>query len=236
MTRKHGLFGQLANAALCLIALGALAGCATTASAEPNASLAPTPTPLAVTVPIPDLGSSPAPAPQTPTQIEQIRLSIADQAWRQVLLQYPAALRPPVAFGGYITDAAEVSVMSQCYSEHGVPIANGYPAGAKKGDPPTSVGADASDEQEAIGAWLCNAEHPYRPTPPPTPQQLEYLYDYLTEFLVPCYEANGITEPPAPSRADFVAKWPHQNWYPADGAGMDGDKAAAITKACPLPK
>lgn len=216
--------------------LAALTGCATAATADPQAIPTPTPTQLAVTVAMPDLGPSPAPAPQTAAQTEQRRLSNADQAWQQVLLQYPSAVRPQVTFGGYITDATEVAVMSQCLTEQGVPIANGYPAGAKKGDAPSSVGADASDEKEAIGAWVCNVEHPYRPAPPLTPQQLGYLYDYLTEFLVPCYEANGVAEPPAPSRATFVATWPHQNWYPSDGALMDGDKAAAITKACPPPK
>ena len=218
--------------------LAALAGCSSSATASGHSSgtPSPTPTPLAVTVPMPDLGPSPAPAPQTAAETEQRRLSNADQAWEQLLLQYPSAVRPQVTFGGYITDASEVAVMSACYTEQGVPIANGYPAGAKKGDKPSSIGAEADTEQEAIGAYVCNVEHPYRPSPPPTAQQLGYLYDYLTEFLVPCYEANGITELPAPTRAAFVANWPHQNWFPTDGAAMDGDRAAAIARACPPPR
>lgn len=186
-----------------------------------------------MTVPMPDLGPSPAPAPQNAAETEQRRLSNADQAWQQLLVQYPSAVRPPAPFGGYITDSTEVAVMTQCYTEQGVPIAEGYPVGAKKGDKPSSIGAEADNEQEAIGAWACNVEHPYRPGLPPTPQQLGYLYDYLTKFLVPCYEANGITEIPAPSRAEFVASWPHQNWFPTDGGLMEGTKAAAIAKACP---
>ncbi|WP_426516893.1 hypothetical protein ACPPVQ_19145 [Diaminobutyricibacter sp. McL0618] len=238
MAGNQGHLRQLVHAAICVVALGALAGCATIAAAQPHAerTSTPTPTALAVTVPMPDLGPSPAPAPQTAAETEQRRLSNADQAWKQLSQQYPSAVRPAVTFGGYITDSTEVAVMSQCYTEQGVPIANAYPPGAKKGDPPSSVGADASDQKEAVGAWVCSVEHPYQPSPPPTPQQLGYLYDYLTEFLVPCYEANGISEVPAPSRAEFIAKWPNQNWFPSDGAGMDGAKAAAISKACPPAK
>ncbi|MFF1632559.1 hypothetical protein [Leifsonia sp. NPDC058248] len=126
-----------------------------------------------------------------------------------------------------------MDVLKGCYTEQGVPFGYGYPAGAEKGDRPTSVGAEADDEHEAIGLYVCSVGHPGRPNSPLTPQQLGWSYDYFTRFLVPCYEANGIVVPPAPSRADFIAKWPHQNWFPTAGGIADPDKAAAVAKACP---
>ncbi|GAA1444814.1 hypothetical protein [Leifsonia poae] len=236
MARNVSRLKQFATAAATLAAVGLLVGCAATASAHPDARSTATPTPEAVTVPMPDLGPSPAPAPQTAAQTEQLRIARADEAWKQLVQQYPSAVRPQVTFDGYISDATEMDVMTQCYTEQKVPIALGYPAGAQKGDKATSVGAETTNEQEAIGAYVCNVEHPYPPTSPMTQQQLGWLYDYLTRFLAPCYQANGIANPPAPSRADFIAKWPHQNWFPSDGGLMDGPRAAAIVKACPSPK
>lgn len=222
-----------AASAAAVAVVGALAGCSASATASAPGTPHPTPTPLAVTVPMPDLGPSPAPAPQTPAQPKQLRLARVEQQWQQLLLQYPSAVRPHVAFQGYITDATEMTVMKACFTEQNVPIGYGYPVGAKKGDKPTSVGGETSDEQEAVGLYICSVEHPYTPNSPMTPQQLGWSYDYFTEFLVPCYEANGFAVPPAPSRADFIAKWPNQNWFPSAGSIADPDRAAAVAKACP---
>ncbi|WP_223692186.1 hypothetical protein [Leifsonia poae] len=189
-----------------------------------------------MTVPMPDLGPSPAPAPQTPAQTEKLRLERVEQQWQLLLAQYPSAVRPQVTFQGYITDATEMAVMKSCLTQQNVPIGYGYPVGAKKGDKPTSVGGQASNEQEAVGLYICSVEHPYSPNPPLTPQQLGWSYDYFTKFLVPCYEANGAVVPPAPSRADFIANWPNQNWFPTAGSITDPDKAAAVAKACPALK
>lgn len=227
-------------AGLAAVLVVAVTGCTTAPpwSARPVAVGTPTtsPTPRAVTVPMPDLGPSPEPAPMTAEQTEQLRLQARDAAWKGVLAQYPHAVRPDVPFDGYLARADEMSVMSACYTAHGVPIGYGYAIGAKKGDPPTSVGGEASDEKQAVGLYYCSVEHPGRPNPPPTPAQLSWMYDYFTRFLVPCYEANGISVPPAPSKQDFVAKWPNQGWFPSPGMTADADEDAAVERACPALK
>ncbi len=185
---------------------------------------------------MPDLGPSPAPAPQTPEQTEQLRLANADLAWKQVISEYPAAVRPSASFQGYISQATEVAVLTKCYTDHDVANYPDYPVGAKKGDKPHGVVPEISNEEGAIGLYICQVEHPYPPTLPPTPEQLGWLYDYLTKFLVPCYQANGVTNPPPPSREEFVAKWPNQGWYPDDGGGADPERIRVITEVCPPPK
>jgi hypothetical protein len=218
-----------------LVAAIALAGCTAVApgSGGTTSATSATSTPLAVSVPTPSLGPSPQPVPLTDAQAEQARLAARDTAWQNVLAQYPDAVRPDVPFDGYLAAGDEMTVMSACYRQNGVPVSYGYPIGAKKGDPPTSVGGEASTEQQAIGMYICGVEHPGRPNPPLTPEQLSWMYDYFTEFLVPCYEANGIDVPQAPSKQDFVTKWPHQDWFPSAGMTNDPDKDAAIDKACP---
>jgi hypothetical protein len=62
------------------------------------------------------------------------------------------------------------------------------------------------------------------------------MYDYLTQFLVPCYEANGIENPPPPPREDFIASWGNLIWFPdMSSLPMDSPEAIAIAEACPPP-
>jgi hypothetical protein len=211
----------------------ALTGCSAASGAPASRTPTPSATPLAVSVPTPDLGPSPQPTALSDAQAEQLRLAQRETSWQGVLAQYPNAVRPDVPFDGYLVQADEMTVMSACYKEHSVPVGYGYPIGAKKGDPPTSVGGEANNEQQAIGLYFCGAEHPGRPTAPLRPDQLAWMYDYMTEFLVPCYEAKGITVPPAPSKQAFVSTWPNQNWFPSPGMTANPDKDAAIAKACP---
>lgn len=225
--------GALAAGLTVVLALS-LAGCA---AAPGKATGGPTgtgtPTPLAVSVPMPDLGPSPQPASLTPQQTEALRVQARDAAWQSVLTQYPDAVRPDVPFDGYLDQADEMRVMSACFTQHGVPLGYSYPVGAKKGDPPTGVGGEATDEQQSIGLYWCTVEHPGKPSSPPNAAQLSWMYDYLTRFIVPCYRANGITVPAAPSKQDFVSKWPHQNWFPSPGMSADAARDAAVQKACP---
>ncbi|WP_166878839.1 hypothetical protein [Salinibacterium sp. ZJ450] len=91
-------------------------------------------------------------------------------------------------------------------------------------------------EEHAVGAYVCLGRHRSQPFAPPNDAQLGWVYDYLTQFLAPCYEANGIENPPGPSREDFVANWPDQGWFPTTGHfPMEIDEERAIFEACPPP-
>lgn len=91
--------------------------------------------------------------------------------------------------------------------------------------------------EEAAVAWFtCESANPVRPTPPPNSKQLAWLYGYLTEFLAPCYEANGYDNPPAPTEAEFIADWPNQGWFPiVNDPSLAPDREAALNEACPPP-
>ena len=68
---------------------------------------------------------------------------------------------------------------------------------------------------------------------PPNEAQLGWIYDYFTEYYGPCFEANDIVVPPAPSRAEFIANWPNPGWFPSDDRAVaDPERDAALAEAC----
>jgi hypothetical protein len=219
-------------AAIACTALLLISGCAAVAEAEPppTNTESETSTPAVQAYPMPDLGPSPPPVPLTAEQTEQLRLQWRDDAWNSVQFRFPAAVRPDVPFKGYVAEVSRIEVLSACYKSAGLPLDYGKNSTGKI----VSVGTETNTEAEAVSAYACQAAHPVKPTPPPSPEQLGYLYDYLVEFLAPCYEANGITNPPPPSREDFIAKWPNQGWAPTGAhAQLSTDEDAALDAACP---
>lgn len=208
------------------------AGCSSAVVGDdsPSPTATETAAPLAVSIPMPDLGPSPTTAPLADAEKEQLRLAAQDALWTNVAATYPDAARPGVLFTEYVTGESRVDVLSACFSTAGLPIETGSSADGTV----LSVNARPTTEAEALSAFVCNAEHPSEPVPLPSDAQLGYVYDYLTRFLAPCYAANGITNPPPPSRQDFVAKWPNQGWFPSLGDLLPGPTEEAIYTACPI--
>ncbi|MDO4792139.1 MAG: hypothetical protein Q3999_06620, partial [Buchananella hordeovulneris] len=71
-----------------------------------------------------------------------------------------------------------------------------------------------------------------------SPEQLGILYDYWSEYYVPCMNAHSVhVDPPPVSRevfiADFIEK-PSDRWWPTDAtAMMDREARAKLEKTCP---
>jgi hypothetical protein len=221
-------------AAVIGIAIAALSACANGAVAE-----GPMPTPVptdaaaeVVSVPMPEFAPWPEGDPFSEEQSEAARLANADSQWQGVLATYPNAVRPEVAFEGYVTDANRVDVMRACYEAAGLPIDEGH-SGSPDG-PVTSIGTSTSNEAEAIAAYACSVAHPTKVVSgPPNDAQLGWIYDYMVEYYAPCFEANGIEVPAPPSRADWVANWPNPGWFPShEGGFSDPEFDAALSEAC----
>ncbi|CAN5308744.1 hypothetical protein BH09ACT6_BH09ACT6_22570 [soil metagenome] len=187
--------------------------------------------PLATTIPIPDLGPSPAAATLDAEQTTAARLADQDERWRRVLLTHPGAARPTDPFVGFEPETSRLKDFRSCLVSHGVPIESG----TNQAGEIVTFSATPTTTGEAVAAFSCENQFPPPPEVPLTDLQLGYLYDYLTEFLEPCYSANGIENPPPPSREDFVANWPHQDWYPSLGLVMGTSRETAIIEACPYP-
>lgn len=207
-----------------------LAGCSTVEGAP-----APTPSPTftAVAFPMPDLGSEPTMPPPTDAGAESQRIVDQDDHWRaDVLRQYPDAARPEVTFAGYPADADRVAVMSACYTAAGVRFGLGTDENGV-----SAISFETNSEAEAIAAFVCQAKNPVRPGAKPDARVLGWFYDYLTQFLAPCYAANGISNPPPPTREYFIFNYPNQGWWPSQGTmPMGTPEDEALNEACPPPK
>ncbi len=220
--------------AVTILAAFAVAGCATDPEPAPAPASAPseTPAPLAVSVPMPDLGPPPPRPELTDEQRETLRLERLDSAWERVVTHHPGAVRPDLVFAGYLEPEDRTNALTTCFTEKGVQFGLGPDAEGKV----TIEEVSTSTEEEAVGAYLCEGRYPVRTLGPPSDAQLSWMYDYLTQFLVPCYEANGIENPPAPPRADFIASWGRLIWFPdMRSLPMDSPEAIAIREACPPP-
>lgn len=217
-----------------LVTLPLLVGC--TASEVPTATAWPVPSAgsdaggrVAVEYPMPDFGPSPTPTPPPEAEREVGRLEAQDRSWQALTMSYPDAVRPSVGFNEYREDEVSTAAFAECLKTAG--IALDYGRGTDENVP--GIGWSTNTEEQAIAAFVCESE---RPDPPlmPSDEILGYNYDYLTEFIVPCYEANGQANPPAPSRDEFIATWPNQNWFPIGPWDANWAEGHSIDDVCPL--
>lgn len=214
-----------------------LSGCAGE-STPPSASLpssSPSAYPDIIAEALRVLGPSPTTAPYSPEQEESARVAEVENSWASVLDQYPSAERPAAVFDHYVVGDAVWRDRASCLDDLGVETtyssdvtgtANGY-----------EVNVTGDGMKEAVAAWQCNAMLPTHPTPRPSPEQLGYVYDFLTQFYVPCVEAHSIPQVAPPTRVDFVAQWPQQGWFPdpyLDGAPLDDQGRNEVEVACPM--
>ncbi|GAA1058063.1 hypothetical protein GCM10017608_04660 [Agromyces luteolus] len=212
----------------------ALAGCAAPAPAEPDTIPDAASETSLVLIPMPDLEPVPDPAPPlTAAESEAARLADADAQWAALLVTYPDAVRPADPFAGYISEADRLDVRRACYDAEGLTIEEGFAATDPDG-PAISISAQPQDEAEAIAAWGCDATHPIQRTASgPTDAELGWIYDYLVAYSAPCLEANGIDNPPAAPRDEWVTKWPDYVWFPSTGtAPMDPETEQALFELC----
>ncbi|WP_157155937.1 MULTISPECIES: hypothetical protein [unclassified Diaminobutyricimonas] len=207
------------------------AGCATPGTA-PEPRQTETFEPLAVTVPMPDLGPRPTPDPLSDEQANARRLELQDESWKLVTDQYPSAVRPEDPFVGYISADESLDLVTACLTEKGVPFGYGTDAYGNRAGYEVNLDTEAN----AVGVFVCREMHRGRPRGPSTEAELGWLYDYLTQFLAPCYEANNYEIPPPPARDEFIARWPNQGWWPSPpGMPLEPAEEIALNEACPGP-
>lgn len=227
-TRRH--FRALSFFAAGLAGVLPLAGCTASESPDPAGSSSSPAVDTVEAIAMPDLGPSPAPDVLTDEQIEQMRLTQQDSDWHVVPFMFPDAVRPVVEFERFADADTYLDTLHACY------VASGLKLGIKVneiGETELS-GAEVSSQPEYLAKFVCQATVVMKPAPW-NAAQVRYHYDYLTRFLAPCYQANGIENPPAPSREDYIAKWPNPGWGVELGDAFTTPEAAPIVAACPFP-
>ena len=172
-----------------------LSGCAIGAEPEPTP---PPEQPFALAISdeavLEGLGPLPANEEFTPEREDDFVQRSADSHWSSVVRAYPDSVRPEVA---------EIDRTS-----------GGSPAALE-----CQQASTGTPQEVAIAGYVCARQHVTIPNGTLSERQVAYLYDYQTQFVLPCYETTGhaATTPPIP-RDQYIATWPFQNWgpYPSD--------------------
>lgn len=183
-----------------------------------------------VAFPEPDIGPWPETPAPSDTEREALRLAEQDASWERVVTYNPEAVRPADPFERYLADDREWQPVAACLDEMGVPYTlstfeNGEVAGAAV--------SSMDDELHAVGEFTCRARFAPEPYLPPTDDQKGWLYDRWAQFVVPCYEANGLEQSEGVSREEWIATWPNHAWH-LDVSSVDWDTADRISAACPV--
>ena len=93
---------------------------------------------------------------------------------------------------------------------------------------------DGTDEAENRALYTCIGEYPVQAdfSAYANRAQLEFLYDYFQDSLVPCIEANGYLVPDtAPSREQFLEFTITPRWHPYKA--MEARPPALLMERCP---
>jgi hypothetical protein len=192
-----------------LLAFSACALLLTACTGAPAAAPSPTPSPTIdwtarLASFIDKYGQDPAAsAPYTEEEARAVAELPADTRWLQVVMQFPTAVRPSDGFVHWAASPSDPD-LTACILATGATPETGVDSDGNQ-----SVGYSYGSDIEGytIGTYACDVRFPGRASPPENEAQLSYRYDYLTRFVVPCYEAHGAPVDPAPTRAEFIAQY-----------------------------
>ena len=210
-------------AALILLAL---AGC--TAAPQPEPS--PTPTqPFALAIDPADvldaLGPLPPDEPPSAERMAAFRQTLSDVAWNAISSSYPDAERY-TGPATYLPDAQVNTAVENCVAQQGLALPEG------------GTSDEALVKASSLARYVCAQQFVVERGPGLSERQVAYLYDYQTEFVLPCYSEKGypVLTPPI-ARAEYVAKWPFQYWSPEpsriDAMGVEYDQLNLMCPAVP---
>lgn len=213
-----------------MVILLAISGCTAESAPPPSESPSPDTSTDIVAEALNVLGPVPTAPPLSPEEEERARIAAVESGWDSVRAQYPDAQRPSVEFEHYSEHEEYLRGQIDCLRDLGLKVDLAHDAdGAVNG---FSLDFGEDDGQNAsIGSWSCQVRYPQHPRPPATPEQLGYLYDYFTQFVVPCLEAHGQPQAVPLTRAEFIARWPDQGWFPS--SNRDAPDGEATDAACP---
>jgi hypothetical protein len=167
-------------------------------------------------------GCSPEPVkpPPAPTEAEietimekQVELLVANR-----LLTYPD-LWDQVKFERFVSPDEAPTVQNECLREYGVTQVIFLEDGAVTGD--------LGDFERAV-MDACSFSYPYdfQAAGVQSDAQLEYSYNYTTNFLVPCLRAQRYTFESPPSHEDYL-RAAHESlwvWSPYDTINFTSDR------------
>jgi len=162
--------------------------------------------------------STPVVAAVSPSSVNDSRETILAEnvaaARQDILDQFPDAAIPVVDRVRIITLSEYATVTAACLVELGLEA-------VVDGDSVRTLVLPAHELEQRLGFYVCQLKYPIdaKYTMELTSAQLRLLYAYLTESLIPCFEALGysISEPPV-EEAFVDTYYDELSWSPATEA------------------
>lgn len=153
---------------------------------------------------------------------------MGEQMLRQGRLE---ALPTDAEFVCYISRDESGRVYAECISEQGFDATENSSGG---------VHFDVPKEQQpalAVAEYRCLARYPVHPVfmQPLTEEQVEILYDYYVDTLVPCLEGEGYDVGEVPTLETYKAtRRTDEQWFPYNVVGaVPEDEWRRINEKCP---
>lgn len=159
----------------------------------------------------------------TPDEEAQYAQSFALQ-WTGIELDDP----PQVEIVSYLSSDEWGAAVSGCMN------AEGYDNYVASADGFFFPARDDGDSAEALALYTCIGRYPVEGdfSAYANRAQLEFLYDYFQDSLIPCIESNGLDVPnTAPTRAQFVAFTVVPRWHPYNA--MEVRPPLEVLERCP---
>ena len=116
--------------------------------------------------------------------------------------EFPDAIVPEVETIRFVALTEWPEANASCLREEGYDAEAGIDGVATSAPP-------GQEEPFAIANYVCALKYPIDPRSniPLNDDQIRYIYDYVTQIMTPCVQAEGYDVPPAPSRESFIATY-----------------------------
>lgn len=148
-----------------------------------------------------------------------------------LLAAHPSASVPDADLVRFVLPSEWAEAIAQCMSDAGFQASAEPDGGVKYEEIP-----EAQGEAQSVANYVCSVQYPVDPTyaRPLNEEQLDYLYWYFTNELIPCLEEEGHSVSTAPSRSTFIDQYDSNPWSPYSDVAAVSDAAwLAINEKCP---
>lgn len=163
--------------------------------------------------------------------IEAAKEITNQQAEDQFRAEFPTGALPEAEFVRVVTSTDWPEAMAQCLQARGFDAVAKADGGVDSGFPPELA------ESHAVATYQCRTSYPIDSTGQEldSKEELEGLYDYYRDDLVPCLESQGWSqENDPPSLSSFIETYDSDPWIPyAVVDPTSEDDWFALNKVCP---
>lgn len=149
-------------------------------------------------------GWYPADEPYSARELEDAYAIEAESRAKVLTAFHPEVVTPAVT----LVARDDAAALQQCLGED-TPL-NGW----------GGLDRFSDDAGRAVAEYICLTQYPPYPHVRATDRQITWSYAYNTRYVVPCLEAHGVPQTPAPPLADYIDGYYRGLWfpqYPVDG-------------------